>query len=171
MEPPPKYHWAEVVLWHGACDQPEELLTVWVTATPPPEVMTVSDSHEPVDTGGMSGVATPLAGTATAACAVAPESVTAVMAAVTGRVVVLVSTRDPGDTPPAVDWPVQYQADDSASGAATIALGDGAAPAGAGVPRTPSATATPATTTTTRASTRHRCPRLRWAGVTTSPTR
>ena len=74
---------------------------------------------------------------------------TAVMVAVTGRVVVLVRTRKPGDTPPAVDWPVQYQADDSASGAPTSALGDGAAPAGAGVPRTPTATATPATTTTT----------------------
>ena len=45
------------------------------------------------------------------------------MSAVTALAVVLVRTRKPGDTPPAVDWPVQYQADDSASGAPTNALG------------------------------------------------
>ena len=168
MEPAAKYHWAEVVLRHGAWDQPNESLTVCVTATPPPAVITVSASQDPDERAGIAGVATPPAGTPTAACAVAPLSVTAVIVAVTGRVAVLVRMRKPGDTPPAVDWPVQYQADDSASGAPTIALGEGAAVAGAGAPRTPSATATPATTSTTRASTRHRRSRLRCAGVTSA---
>ena len=61
---------------------------------------------------------------------VAPESDMAVMCRVTDFEVVLVRTRKPGDTPPAVDWPVQYQADDSASGAPTSAPGIGAAPDG-----------------------------------------
>ncbi len=137
VEPPAKYHRADVVVWQGAWDQPRELPTVWVAATPPPDVMTVSDSQEPDETAGMGGTATPLAGTTTAACPVAPESVTAVMVAVTGRAVVLVSTSEPGDTPPAVDWPVQYQADDSVSGALTRAAGASAGPPGiAGAART-----------------------------------
>ena len=53
--------------------------------------------------GGDGGATTPRGGTATFVCAVAPESVVAVMVAVTGRGVVLVSTRAPGDTPDAVD--------------------------------------------------------------------
>src|ERR1700722_17438684 len=76
VEPPARYQRADVVLWQGAWDQPSELFTVWVTATPPPEVITVSDSQEPDDGAGTDGVATPLAGTTTAACVVAPESVT-----------------------------------------------------------------------------------------------
>ena len=119
----------------------------------------------------MAGATAARGGTAVAACAVAPVSDMAVMSAVTGFAVVLVSTRKPGDTPPAVDCPVQYQAVDSASGAPTSAPGLGAAPTGAGVPRTPTAMPTPATTSTTRAITRHRCSRLRWAGVTASPSR
>ena len=119
----------------------------------------------------MGGATTPRAGTDTAACTVAPVSVTAVMPAVTARAVVLVSTRNPGDTPDATDCPVQYQAEDSASGAPTIALGAGVAPTGAGVPRAPAAMATPAITTTARATTRHRRSRLWWAGVTTPASR
>ena len=156
VDPPAKYHWADAVLWQGVWDQPKALCTDWVTATPPPDVITVSDSHEPDDKAGMVGTTTPWAGTATAVCAVAPESVVVVMPALTVLVVVLVSTREPGDAPAAVVCPVQYQAVDSASGAPTSALGFGAAPTGAGVPRTPTAMATPATTTMTRAATRHR---------------
>src|SRR5580658_10515087 len=99
VEPPAKYHWAEVVVWHGACDHPNEPFTVWVTATPPPEVTTVSDTHEPDASAGTAGVATPCAGTAAVVLAVAPESDVAVMPAVTGLAVVLVSTRKPGAAP------------------------------------------------------------------------
>ena len=123
VEPPAKYHWAELVVWHGACDQPNEPFTVWVTATPPPDVMTVSDTHEPDASAGTAGVTTPYAGTAAVVSAVAPEFDVAVMSAVTGFAIVLVSTRKPGDPPPAVVWPVQYQAEDSASGAPTSAPG------------------------------------------------
>src|SRR3984957_1851876 len=160
VEPPAQYHGGEVVVWHGACDQPNEPLTVWLTATPPPDVMTVSDTQEPDESAGTAGVTTPCAGTAAVVSAVAPESDVAVMAAVTGLAVVLVSTRKPGDAPAAVDWPVQYQAEDSASGAPTTALGAGAAATGAGAPRTAAAIPTPATTSTTSAATRHRRWRL-----------
>src|ERR1700733_2508145 len=74
VEPPAKYHWAEVVVWHGACDQPNVPFTVWVTATPPPDVMTVSDTQEPEASVGMAGVATVCAETAAVVSAVAPES-------------------------------------------------------------------------------------------------
>ena len=106
------------MLWHGAWDQPSGLKTDWVTATPPPAVTTLSASHVPEESVGIAGATAPSAGTATSVCPVAPVSVTAVTAAVTARAVVLVSTSEPGATPPAVDWPVQYQADDSASGRA-----------------------------------------------------
>ncbi len=119
----------------------------------------------------MGGTTTPWAGTATAACTVAPVSVTAVMPAVMGLDVVLVSTRKPGATPDAMDCPVQYHAEDSASGAPTIAPGAGVAPTGVGVPRAPAATATPTITTTARATTRHRRSWLWWAGVTMPPSR
>ena len=142
---------------------------VWVTATPPPDVMTVSDSHDPEDRAGMAGATVARGGTAVATWAVAPVSDMALMSAVTGFAVVLVSTRKPGDTPPAVDCPVQYQAVDSASGAPTSAPGLGAAPTGAGVPRTPTAIPIPAMTSTASATTRHRCSRLTWVGVTGSP--
>src|ERR1700683_2684805 len=85
VEPPGKYHWAEVVVWHGACDQPNVPFTVWVTATPPPDVMTVSDTQEPEASVGMAGVATVCAETAAVVSAVAPESEVAVMSAVTLR--------------------------------------------------------------------------------------
>jgi hypothetical protein len=155
VDPPAKYHWADVVLWQGAWDQPSALCTDWVTAIPPPAVITVSDSHEPDESAGMEGTTTPPAGTANAVCALAPESEVVVMLAFTGFVVVLVKTRDPGDAPAAVLCPVQYHAVDSASGAPTSALGVGVAPTGVGVPRTLTARATPATTTTTTAATRH----------------
>src|SRR5580692_1720215 len=103
VEPPAKYHWAEVVVWHGACDQPRGSCTVWVTATPPPDVMTVSDTQEPDARAGTAGVTTPCAGTAADVCEVAPESDVAVMSAVTLLAVVLVRTRNPGDVPPAMD--------------------------------------------------------------------
>src|ERR1700734_3617082 len=93
VEPAGKYHWAEVVLWHGACDQPRGPLTAWVTATPPPAVITLSDSQDPDDSAGMEGAATPRAGTATVVFSEAPVSVTAVTVAVTGLGVVLVSMR------------------------------------------------------------------------------
>ena len=171
MVPEAKYHSGDAVLWHGAWDQPSGLKTDWVTATPPPAVTTLSASHVPEESVGIAGATAPSAGTATSVCPVAPVSVTAVTAAVTARAVVLVSTSEPGATPPAVDWPVQYQADDSASGAPTSALGVGAAATGAGEPCRPTATAIPATTSTTRATTRHRRSRLTWAGVTTAPSR
>ncbi len=160
-----------MVLWQGAWDQPSALLIVWETAIPPPDVVTVSDSHEPDASAGMAGAIAPCGGTAVAACAVAPVSDMAVMSVVTGVAVVLVSTRKPGEAPPVVDCPVQYQEVDSASGAPTSAPGLGAALTGAGVPRTPTAMPTPATTSTTSAITRHRCSRLTWAGVTASPSR
>ena len=56
--PPGKYQSAAVVLWHGDWDQPDEPCTTWVTATPPPETVTVSPSHDPDDSAGMDGVAT-----------------------------------------------------------------------------------------------------------------
>ena len=86
------------MLWHGACDHPSDPATVWVTATPPPEVMTVSDTHEPEARVGMAGTTTPYAGIAAAVFAVAPESDVAVMSAVTDFEVVLVRTRKPGDS-------------------------------------------------------------------------
>jgi len=145
-----------VVLWQGASDQPDDPWTAWLRATPPPETVTVWDSHDPVDRDGMDGVATAWAGTATAVCTVAPASLTAVMEAATERPVVLVRMRKPGEMPDPVDWPVQYQADDSAFGALTSALDTAGAAAGAGAPRVPAAMATPATTSTTTASTAHR---------------
>ena len=72
--PPAKYQLADVVLWHGASDQPDEPCTVWETATPPPATVTVSDSHVPEERAGMGGASTAEAGTATAACTVAPVS-------------------------------------------------------------------------------------------------
>ena len=117
MVPLGKYQLAAVVLWQGASDQPDDPWTAWLRATPPPETVTVWDSHDPEDRDGMDGVATAWAGTATAVCTVAPASLTAVMEAATERPVVLVRMRKPGEMPDPVDWPVQYQADDSAFGA------------------------------------------------------
>jgi hypothetical protein len=78
-----------------------------------------------------------------------------------GDRVVLVSTSDPGDAPEAVVGPVQYHADDSASGALTSVLGAPDEPADAGVlPRFAMATATPASTTTTIATTPQRRSRM-----------
>ncbi len=132
--PPGKYQAEAVVLWHGASDHPDVPWTAWVAATPPPERMTVSDSHDPDGKDGMDGVTTARAGTSTAVCTEAPASLTAVMAAATGRAVVLVRIRKPGAMPEPVDWPVQYQAEDSALGALTSAPGTAGAAAGAEVP-------------------------------------
>ena len=167
--PPAKYQLAAVVLWHGASDQPDEPCTAWETARPPPATVTVSDSHVPDDRAGMDGASTAEAGTATAACTEAPVSLTAVMSPVTCLAVVLVRTRKPGEIPEPVDCPVQYQADDSASGASTSALGVTGAPAGAGVLWVPAATPTPTTAARTTSSTRQRRSRLTWAGLTGAP--
>ena len=80
VEPPAKYHVAEVVLWHGACGPARRA------------VHRLGDRHattgdrspsrtptSPTTAAGMGGATTPWAGTATAVCAVAPASVTAVM--------------------------------------------------------------------------------------------
>src|SRR5580700_5600706 len=154
--PPGKNHEADVLLWHGAWDQPEAACTACETATPPPETDTISDSQDPEDSAGMDGATTAPAGTATAVRWEEPPSVTAVIVPETDPREVLVRTRKPGDTPDAVDWPVQYQADDSASGAGTSAPGGAVPPRGAAVPRVPAPMPTPASTSTTRASTRHR---------------
>ena len=164
--PPGKYQPAAVVLWQGAEDQPAEPWTAWLTATPPPETVTVWDSQDPDERGGMVGVTTARAGTATAACTVAPASLTAVTVAATERAVVLVRMRKPGARPDPVDWPVQYQAEDSALGALTRVLGAAGAPPGAGASGLPAAMPTPATTNTTTASTTHRRSLTWWAGLT-----
>ena len=122
VDPPAKYHVADVVLWHGATDQPDVPSTVWLTETPPPASVTVCASQLPDDGAVNDGTTVWRAGTDTAVCSVAPVSVTVSMVAATGRAVVLANTSWPGSTPePAepVDCPVQYQADDSASTDAT----------------------------------------------------
>jgi hypothetical protein len=155
--PPAKYQWADVELWHGATPQPDELCTDWDTAIPPPATVTVSACQEPDDGLGKEGDTTLSPGTLTAACTTPPASLTAVMAAETGAGVVLVSTSAPGADPEAVLVPVQYQADDSASGALTDPLGVPDEPADAGAPpRVATATDTPAITATTTTRTRHR---------------
>jgi hypothetical protein len=81
-----------------------------------------------------------------------PESVTSVIEPVAALVVVLVRRMLPAATPDAVDWPVQYQADDSAFGGLTSAPGTGCAPAG-GALRVATTTPTAAITTMTTART------------------
>jgi hypothetical protein len=161
VAPPAKYQLADVELWHGAAPQPDEPWTDWETATPPPATVMVSACHEPDDGFGTEGDTTLSAGTATAARASAPASLTAVMSAVMGDRVVLVRTSEPGPHADAVVVPVQYQADDSASGALTSALGAPDEPAEAGVlARVVRARATPAMTTTTTATTPQRRSRV-----------
>jgi hypothetical protein len=87
---------------------------------------------------------------ATAVSTELPESVSVVMDPATARVVVLVSSSEAEAGPDAVDWPVQYQADDSAFGALTSAPGIGWAPTGA-LLRVAAKTATAAITTSTAA--------------------
>ena len=116
-----KYHCCEVLLWHGASAQPDGPCSVCDTATPPPDKVTASESHVP-DVGRRDS------GTQLAACRHrnrrrhrgaryrSPPSIVPV----TVRVPVLVRTTEPGAScPAAVVCPVQYQADDSASGAPT----------------------------------------------------
>src|SRR5580704_12137597 len=84
LVPPAKYHVADVMLWHGATDQPDVPSTVWLTETPPPASVTVCASQLP-DGGGVSdGTTVWRAGTDTAVCSVAPVSVTVSMVAATG---------------------------------------------------------------------------------------
>ena len=153
VEPPGKYHWADVVLWHGASDQPVDPCTACDTATPPPAVVTVAASQVPEGRFGSDGAITPRAGTETAECTVAPESEAEVMSAGTARDVVLERTRKPGARPEPVVRPVQYHADDSASGGLTNAAGTASALGGVGEPlvpaTTPTTTITAATTTST----------------------
>ncbi len=162
-----KYQLAEVVLWQGASDQPEGPCTAWVTATPPPEIVTSWENHEPDAGRASEGTTTPRAGTATAVFAAAPVSDTSVTVPADAADVVFVSTSSPGATPDAPDCPVQYHADDSASGAPTT----DARPlevAGAGL-RVPATTPTTATTAATKTSTRQRRSGLWWAGFTDRP--
>jgi hypothetical protein len=114
----------------------------------------------PDERAGTGGDTTLSPGTLAVTCSLAPESLTAVMLAVTGNGVVLVSTIVPSAGPFAVDMPVQYQADDSESGAPTNVLGWPDEPVDAGaVPRAATATDTPAITTTTTTRTgQRRCP-------------
>ncbi len=161
--PPGKNQLGEVMLWHGDSDQPDEPRTAWLTATPPPEIVTSWDSHDP-DLGALrEGTTTPRAGIATGVLVTAPVSDTSVTEAVEATDVVFVSTSSPGATPDWVDWPVQYHPDDSASGAPTTEVGPGGV-AGAGL-CVPATAATTATTATTKTSTRQRRSRLWWAGV------
>ena len=79
------------------------------------------------------------------------------MSALTGFDAVLVRTREPGAVPDAVFGPVQYQAEDSASGALTSAPGAWDEPADAGgPPRAAAATAMPAITNATTSTTSQR---------------
>jgi hypothetical protein len=137
--------------------QPVEPCTDWETATPPPATVTVSACQDPDEGLETDGDTTPSPGTLTVACTEAPASLTAVMLAVTGAAVVLVSTRAPGAEPVAVDMPVQYQAEDSASGALTSALGTPDEPADvATLPPEATASETPAITATTTTTTGQR---------------
>jgi hypothetical protein len=112
--------------------------------------VTVSACQDPDEGLETGGDATLSPGTLTVECTKAPASLTAVMLAVTGPGVVLVSTSAPGAEPVAVDMPVQYQADDSASGAPTSALGVPDEPTDVRpLPREATASDTPAITATT----------------------
>src|SRR6516164_2085617 len=157
VDPDAKYQSADVELWQGTTDQPAGPCTASDAETPPPSRVTVSACHEPDDGTGNDGARTLCAATETAALTEAPVSVTVVMSALTARVVVLDSTRKPLAGPDGVDWPVQYQAEDSASGALTNAAGVAVAGAELVDPFTPTPMAVPTmmTTATTR-STGHR---------------
>jgi hypothetical protein len=152
VDPEAKYQLADVELWQGTIDQPAGPWTACDTDTPPPSRVTVSASNEPDDGTASVGVTTLSAGTETMAFTVAPVSVTIVMFAVTARVAELESTSRPAAAFELVVCPVQYQADDSASGALTSDAGVGGVAAGLCDPRVPTKTATPTMTaaTTTR---------------------
>src|ERR1700727_569479 len=93
------------------------------------------------------------AGTETGVATVAPLSEVDVMVPSTGCVLVLVRSTDPTATcSEAVDCPVQYQADDSAEVALTMAPGAGGGPL-AGVDVVERATIAPPTTTTRTSTT------------------
>ena len=156
MDPEAKYQLADVELWQGPSDQPAGPWTACETDTPPPSRATVSDSKEPDDGTGKEGARTLCAGTETAAFTLAPVSVTVVMSASTARVVALDSTRKPGAGPEGIVCPVQYQAEDSASGALTSAAGVADAGAGLDDPRVPRPTAAPTMTAATTRSTGQR---------------
>jgi hypothetical protein len=147
VDPDAKNQVADVELWQGTTDHPADPWTACDTDTPPPSRVTSSASHAPDDGAATDGARTPCAGTETAALTVAPVSVTVVTSAATARVVVLVSTRKPGALPEIVVCPVQYQAEDSASGGLTKAAG--VAAAGLDEPRVPTPTAPPTMTATT----------------------
>jgi hypothetical protein len=154
-----KYQTEDVVLRHGATDQPDAPCSNCVTATPPPASETIWDTHDPDDGAGSVGITCPRPETRTAVVAELPPSVTWVTVPLTACGVVFVSRTDPGATPEATDWPVQYHAEDSALGALTSALGSGSAPAPCGVePRVATTTETAAMTTSTTERTGQRGP-------------
>jgi hypothetical protein len=93
-----KYQRSAVALWQGASDHPDGPLTAWVTATPPPERMTICETQDPELMGGMRGTSWPRAGTTMSNCPVAPESVTEEIDPCTVRLVLLVSKSKPGST-------------------------------------------------------------------------
>ena len=98
-----KYHDDEVVETQGVTDHPVDPWTSSLTATPPPEIVTISDSHDPDVGEGREGTTWPRAGMATAVRTEVPASVTSVMEPVAARVVVLVRRMLPTAAPDAVD--------------------------------------------------------------------
>src|ERR1700728_547474 len=164
-----KYHCREVSLRQGACDHPDGPWTNWVTATPPPVMITDWETHEPAVVG-VPSTACLRAGTETGVATVAPLSETDVTVPATGRVLVLVRSSDPTATcSEAVDCPVQYQADDSAAVALTMAPGAGGGPLG-GFDTVERATMAPPTTTTrTTTTTSQRLGSLCAPGLTWAP--
>ena len=162
-----KYHCGEVLLWHGASAQPDGPRNACVTATPPLDSRTTSDSHVPEAGVGTVATVCPRAGTETAVATRAPESVTPSMVPDTARAVVLVRITEPGARAPAtVVCPVQYHADDSALAAPTSAAGLGGGPPGALFPGARAARASPTNTAATTTSTSQRRPPAWWAGLT-----
>ena len=152
-----KNHCRDVALWHGDSDQPDGPSVAWVTATPPPESVTASEIQAPVWGPGWRRSVWLRAGTDTPTSTLAPVSVTASMVPDTEREPVLVKITEPGAScPAAVDWPVQYHAEDSASAALTAAADAGGGPPGEALPGERPATASPTSTAATSVSTSHR---------------
>ncbi len=151
-----------MLLWHGASAQPVGPCAVSDTATPPPFKETVSDSQVPVLGVGTYATVCPRAGTETELCTLTPVSVTALIVPETLRSPVFVRTTKPGASwPDAVVCPVQYQAEDSASGAPSMAAGVTGGPPAALLPGERAAKAKPTITAmTTTITTHRRCPAL-----------
>src|ERR1019366_2738936 len=167
VTPVGKYHCCAVPLWQGASAQPDAPCTACETATPPPVNVTDSESHVPDLGVGTLATSCPRPGTETGLCTFAPVSVTPSIVPVTAPFPVFVRTSEPGASwPAAVVCPVQYHADDSASGAPAMAAGLRGGPPVTLFPRGRAATPTPTNTaSTTTIATHLRWPGL-WAGLT-----